>query len=106
MDRQTKQIDVGGHTFVVKTYATARETQAIQGAYFKGTKIEIVGKEPKFSEFDPTVQYTAEHELLAQMVISIDGNTETIVERCLDLPSEVYEQLVGEVDALASKKKQ
>jgi hypothetical protein len=105
MDRETKEITVGKHLFVAKTYLSARETQAIQQTYYKGTKIEIVGEAPKISEFNPSVQYEVQHEMIRQAVLSMDGDTVNIVDRCLDLPSTEYDTLVAELDALVSKKK-
>lgn len=105
MEREQKEIKAGISAFEVKTYATAREANSIQQAYFKGSKLEIVGEQPKISEFNPGVQFEVEQELIANMVISMDGSTENIVERCLDLPNETYRELVEQLDALVSKKK-
>lgn len=103
--RETKQVQVGDHTLEVKTYATAREVQAIQQAYFKGSKVDVVGGEPRLSEFNTGAQFEVEHEMIRQLVISLDGSTEDVVGRSLDLPSEVYSELVEYLDTLASKKK-
>lgn len=103
--RETKTIQIEGHTFDVKTYATAREAQAIQQTYFAGTKIEIEGEQPKISEFNPGVQFDVNQELIRQMVVSMDGTGEDIVERCLELPNDVFGELVLQLDALVAKKK-
>lgn len=105
MDRDTKVLTLTGHTFKVKTYATAREANAIQQAYFKGTKLEVVGEQPKISEFNPGVQFEVYQELVRQMVLDMDGTAENIVDRCLDLPSDQFDELVVELDQLVSKKK-
>ena len=105
MDRETKELKVENHTFVVKTYATAREAHAIQQTYFKGTKAEVVGDQPRISEFNPGVQFDVEKEMIAQMVVSLDGTTENVAERCLDLESDVYNELVSQLDSLIAKKK-
>lgn len=105
MDRETKELKVGSHTYQVKSYATAREHNAIQQAYFKGTKLEVVGDQPKISEFNPGVQFDVNQELIRQIVISIDGNAENIVERCLELPNDEFDALVQQLDLLVSKKK-
>lgn len=105
MDRPTKDIVVSGRTFKVKTYATAREANAIQQAYFKGTKLEVVGEQPKISEFNPGVQFEVYQEMVRQMVLEMDGTADNIVDRCLDLPSDEFDELVTELDQLVSKKK-
>ena len=105
MERQTTVIDIGKHTFVVKTYATALEANAIQQAYFKGTKLEVVGDQPKISEFNPGVQFDVYQEMIRQVVVSMDGEDSGVVERCLDLPNELFTELVERLDELVSKKK-
>lgn len=105
MDRETKTLKIGSHTFVVKTYATAREANSIQQTYYKGTKVEVVGEQPKISELNPGVGFDVQQELIAQMVVSMDGEADNIVDRCLDLPSDTYNELVAQLDDLVSKKK-
>lgn len=105
MDRETKKITAGGHSFTVKTYATAREAHAIQQAYFKGTKLEVVGEQPKISEFNPGVQFEVYQEMVRQMVVDMDDVAEEIVDRCVDLPSEHFDELIAELDGLIAKKK-
>lgn len=105
MDRETKELHLDKYTFVVKTYATAREAHIIQQAYFKGMKVEVVGQEPKISEFSPSVQFDMQQEMIAQMVVSLDGNSQNVANRCLELPNDVYAELVAELDDLVSKKK-
>lgn len=102
--REEKEIKVGAHIFLVKTYATAREAQAIQQAYFKGAKVEVRGEQPHIAEFDPSVQFVVQQEMVAQMVVSLDGVSEDIVNRCLDLQSGVYDELIRELDTLVAKK--
>src|SRR5690348_14841577 len=105
MDRDTKQIEIGPHKFQVKTYATAREHQAIQQAYFKGTKFDVVGEKPNISEINPGVMFEVQQEMVRQLVVSFDGTTDNIVERCLDLPQEEFAALIPALDEIISKKK-
>lgn len=103
--RETTEKTIGDNVFVVKTYATARETNAIQQAYFKGAKVEIIGEQPKISDFNPSVQFEVEKELVAQLVVSMNGTTERVVDRCLDLQSSLYRELIQALDEIASAKK-
>jgi hypothetical protein len=105
MDRETKDIQIGGHTLVVKTYATAREHQAIQRALLKDAKFDVAGETPQLSDFDPTIMFEMQAETVRQMVVSMDGTAENLVDRCLDLPSDQFDELIAELDALVSKKK-
>jgi hypothetical protein len=104
MERETKIIEIEGHKFTVKTYATAKETNAIQSAYFKGSKVELVGDQPKISEFNPTVQYEVKLALIGQIVVDIDGVKENIVAKCEDLPDSIFQELTTQIDKLIAKK--
>jgi len=105
MDRETKELQIAGHVVVAKTYLTAREAHAVQQTYFKGTKLEVIGDQPKISEFNPAIQFEVGQEVIRQAVVSLDGSTENIVDRCLDLPSAQFDAIVAELDGLVSKKK-
>lgn len=105
MERETKTIKVGEKELVVKTFATARESHKIQEAYFKGAKIEMVGDQPKMSDFNPSVEFEVEKEMIRQLVVSFDGSEENIIERTENLPVEQYNEIVKVLDELVSKKK-
>lgn len=105
MERPTESITIGEHQFEVKTYANAREAHAIQQAYFKGTKLEVVGDTPRFSEFNPGILLEVQQEMVRQMIVQMDGSAENIVDRCLELPNADFEELVQRLDTLVSKKK-
>lgn len=104
MDRETTTIKTKNHSFEVKTYATAREVNAIQSVYFEGAKIEIVGETPKINEFNPSVQYNVQLATIEQLVVEMDGDKQNIKNRCEDLPSGEFDELTAQLDAIASKK--
>lgn len=105
MDRETKEITAGNHTYTVKTYATAREANAIQQAYMKGMKVEVVGELPKISEFNPGAQFEVEQEMVRQLIVSMDGVPDAVLDRCIDLPNDQFGDLIAQLDELVSKKK-
>lgn len=105
MDRETTTIVVGPNTFVVKSYATAREKNDIQAVYFRGSKVELVNSQPKLSEFNPAIQFEVQLEMVRQLVISLNGTTEDIAGRCEKLPSDEFDSFIEQLDALVSKKK-
>jgi len=102
--RETQEIAVDKHLFVVNSYLTAREQNAVQQAYFKGTKVEIAGGEPRISEFNPGVQFDVRLEMIRQMVVTMDGTAEDIAGRCERLPNDTFEALCVQLDEIASKK--
>lgn len=103
--RETKIIKIGAHSFTIKTYATAREANTIQQAYFAGTKVELVGENPQIKDFNPGVQFEVEQEIIKQMVINMDESTDDILNRVLDLPADEFNELVVTLDTLIAKKK-
>ena len=105
MDRENKEFTVGEHKYIVKTYATAREHQAIQTALFAGTKFEITGETPKINEFSPAVLFEMQKETIRQLVVKMDESPDNIVDRALELPSDQFEELVAKLDELIAKKK-
>lgn len=105
MQRDTTKLTIGSHTFEVKTYATAREKNAMEQAVFSGSKVELVGQESKITELNTNVQYEIKLEMIRQMVVSMDDLAENIVPRCEDLPSETFDELLAAIDGIASKKK-
>lgn len=105
MERETKQLDIQGHTFVVKTYATAREAQAIQNAYFKGARVEVLGQSHKITDINPALMMEVEKEMITQLVVSLDADSSDVLNRLLNLDQAVYDELVPALDALTAKKK-
>lgn len=104
-ERETREMEIGSNKVVVKTYATGREVQAIQQTYFKGAAIELIGKEPTIKDFNPAIRQEVEAEMIRQLVVSLNDSVENILDRCLDLPNDEYEELIAVLDELASKKK-
>lgn len=105
MERETTTLTTEKHSFEVKTYATAKETNVIQSAGFKGAKVEIVGQKPKITDFDPSVQYHIELEMIRQLVVGMDDAKENVVARCEELPNSEFQSLIEQLDELIAKKK-
>lgn len=103
-DRETIELGIGKHTITVKTYATAREHQAIQQVLLKDAKFDVAGETPKLNDFDPTVMFAMNEETVRQMVVAMDGSAENLVDRCLDLPSADFDELIAALSDLVSKK--
>jgi len=86
-DRPTRELTTsGGHTLVIKTYLTAREMLPISD------KPEM-----------PNSEKTA--AILNQAVVSLNGSTDTISDRLLDLPLNEYTEIVKEVTAIINPTK-
>ncbi len=105
MERETTIITVGSHTFKVKTYATAREHNAILAPFYQAAKAEMVGNLPKFANVELSFQYQMRLEMIRQMVVEMDESTANIVERCEQLPIEEFDALSDAIDNVLGKKK-
>jgi len=103
--RPTKELEIGGHKIVFKTYATGRENNEIQSVYLRSAKISMVGKDAQVGSFTGEVQIEAVKKSIEMLVVSVDGKTENVVDTILDLPVEDYEAVVAEIEQLTSKKK-
>lgn len=105
MERETTTIEIKDKRFAVKTYATAREVNAIQQTYFKGAKVEMVGEVSKVSDFNPGIQFEVEQEMIRQMVVSVNDKSDNVLDTILDLPSDIYRELIDRIDTIIGKKK-
>ena len=105
MNRDTKEKKISDNTFVIKSYATAQETNNIQQVYFKGQKVDIVGEKPTLNDVNTNVQFDVENEMIKQLVVSMNDKTEGIVEACLELPNDQWNELIEYIDSLIAKKK-
>ena len=84
MGRVTKEITTpGGHQLIIKTYLTARETMGFLDS------LDLPNS--KKSEM-----------LMEQAVVSLNGSTENISERLLDLPLAEYTAVLNEVNAIVT----
>lgn len=96
-----------GKTALIKPYTTGRMNIATRAVFLKHLNVNPAqpadGEEPTEQEARDAVQFdkipgdaideinriTVEH-----MVISIDGNTDKVLDQCLDLPADDYDAIV------------
>lgn len=105
MERETKEITIEKISFIVKTYLTAREQQAVQSVYYSGSKIEVQGDSYKINEFNPAVKFEVEKELIKQLVVSVNSKKDDVVEDVLNLRSDIYASLIEHLDEISGSKK-
>ncbi len=97
-DRETHEIitPLFGHVIVLKSWITGREKQKIDGAMF--SNIETVGEDknmkPKMSN---TMLAGQENASIEAVVISVDGSTENVLDRILDMRVKDFEFINGAV---------
>jgi hypothetical protein len=104
MERETKELEIAGHKLVVKTYATAREVGNIRQVYLKNTNIDATGDKPTLGNINPANFLDLQQAIVLNILVSLDGSADNLLERCLDLRSDEYDAIVAALDQIVSKK--
>ncbi len=96
----------GGRKVVLKSFVTARDMRVLKDMYLAVAKFDQKGGEI----FDVNVEKAneIENKTLELVVVSVDGETEGIIEKLLDLPAHDYNEIFEEVQKVAGfdKKKE
>lgn len=106
--RETKEFTTtGGHVLVYKTYVTGRESNEIQKIILQDMKLEI--GEAKLSPFIGQVSAAHFTELnnktIEILVVSLDGKTEALLDKILDLPNQEYSEVIAKLNEVTGEKK-
>lgn len=84
---------------VVRGYATGRIKQAISAVYLSGTTLETkAGQVDSSSSINGMVGQEATNKAFELMVLSVDGNSDNVLDAILDLPEEDYDAVKEKVD--------
>jgi|SRR6056297_1723178 len=98
MERETKTIKTpGGFKVELKSYITGREQQEIEKALYRTMKVKgsNVNKGYEMDTGDLTVQKNIG---ISNVVVSVDGQKDRLVDRILDLRSSDYNFVLKKVD--------
>lgn len=105
--REAKEIVTAhGHKVQVKTYLTGRESDQYKRVMFEKTKVKMV-KDPNVdpaagdgkqiveqsTEMDGTIIFEQQEAARQICVISLDADSNNLLERLKELPSEDYEEI-------------
>lgn len=95
VERDTHEIvtPIMGHKVVCYDWINGREKQRIDGAMFKSIETSGTGTDMK-PKLSATMIAEQEDAAVEAVVISVDGNTENIVETVLDMRAKDYEFIV------------
>jgi hypothetical protein len=92
-----------GNTVVLNTYLTGREMTELKSAQFSSVKIQMsdpASKKFDAPNFDGSIVVIKEIDEMKKFVVSLNGDTDSPVEKLLDLPSSEYEAVQKEVEKL------
>ena len=101
-ERQTKEITTpSGHTIVLRSYLTGRETTAVKAILFSKVEMSMSDMENKkmgMGGLSGTLLAEQERKVLDYLIVSVDGDAENPVEKFLDLPSVDYDAVTEEIE--------
>jgi len=102
--RETKELIVGAHKLVVKTYLTGRELRIIQNEMMDNLEMKQKSGETEITGFKGALLRAQEDKQITTTVLSFDGSTEGILDKVLDLPAFEYQEVVAYIKEITEKK--
>lgn len=101
MERETKEIKVGEHKVVLKTYLTVRENREIRDILLKNVKLGVEEGEAKIDTIPPEIISQIEDKTIEMVIFSFDGDKEKVLEKVLDLRGNEFADLMAEVNKVS-----
>jgi hypothetical protein len=103
-ERETKTVTTpNGHTVVLRTYLTGKESSALKAIMFSELKInpsDAASGKVALGDMSATFLVSQEAKALEFLVVSVDGDTAAPVEKLGDLPEADYNAVVAEVQKI------
>lgn len=106
-NRETHEVNIGGHIIVVNDYITGREARDIESTIYD--KIEMSQSTQRGTEitgFKGSILKEKQDMQIRAVVVSIDGKTEGILDAILDLPYKESDEIIRVVLSIAEPKKE
>ncbi len=104
MNRETKVFATpGGHAVVLNAYLTGREAQELKSIMFSALKVNMDDAQSgKIGVGDIPSAFLVDQEkkAMSYLVVSVDGDATSPVDKLLDLPSTEYDAVVKEINAI------
>lgn len=110
-ERATREFKTsGGHVLVLNDYITGREQRAIQEVFLKNVEISRLSQadgktDAGMTGFNAGAISEAQDITFRYLIVSVDGATEDVVSRILDLPATEFDEVVGVVNEITDSKK-
>jgi hypothetical protein len=103
-ERETKEfITPAGHKVVLRTYLTGRESNELKSVMFSALKMNMEDAQSgkvNVSDVPGTFLVEQERKAFDILIVSIDGDTISPVDKLLDLPASEYDAVVKEVNQI------
>jgi len=108
IELKTKERKGISHTIVLKEWITGREEEYIQEPIINAAsfKAGLVSGAPsaEMTDFKISAITVSEHRTIEVMVISVDGQTEKVVDLVLDMHKDDKQEIVEKINELLKKK--
>lgn len=105
--RETKEYTTpSGRKVVLNSYITGRENREITNIFLEKAEMTMVGNTPNITGIKGDITNLAENKTIELMVVSVDGQTDNVLDTILDLPTQDYDFIVLTMNELKGKKKQ
>jgi len=107
--RETKDFETkGGFKIIANTYITGREMRDIRDCYIGEAEVNLNSAKKEsipLSGIKGAVISKAEDISIKALIVSVNGNTENILEEVSNLPSSDYDEVVAYINTITSPKK-
>lgn len=102
MERETKEITTpGGHVVKLNTWLTGREKRELSSAFLQ--KVSVGQDGIQDIELTGEIINKVQDLTLENVVVSVDGAVEDIVNKVLDMKSEDYDFIIAEMNKITNK---
>lgn len=106
IQRETKEIKIGNHTLVVNTFVTGRELRNIESSMLDKLEMKQKGTEQEITGFRGSMLKERQDAQIKAVVVSLDGSSDNVVDRILDLSAPEYQEVVEYVTSITEPKKE
>jgi len=108
MDRETIELvtPVGGHKVVIKAWLSGRERRNVRSVYLEnvrlsGNKESVEDKEVGTSyDFEGSIVHKLQDVAIQNVVLSVDGHTDNLLDRVLDMRDEDTNFVIDEINKI------
>ena len=95
------KLPISGKTVTLRGFITGRIDQEIQNVFLNDTDIEADSKGGQAMKMKASLTQLANNKAIELIVLSIDGNTENVLDQVLDLHSVDYKAVVAKVNEVS-----
>ena len=104
INRETIEIETPNkHKVVLKSWLTGREKRGLKKPLMNRMKLDIEGKGVLEDAHLGELYEEMEDLTIKAVVVSVDGDTENVVEKVLNLKEEDYDFVLAEIDKIVKK---